>query len=221
MPKCLPVLPLALCLALPALAQERWSAALTWDANAISSYHATESLGGTVVQRLDITPDANTGLGLQLGYRAWELPAKAEISLTGGYRFKASSRAAAVSSGLDSSTGEGRLRLQSYSLGAELTWHLAVDLGGGLLVRAAKFSGDTPTLSGSVSTFRPWITSHVGYTFKPATAFKPFVAFRLGFGLGSSRVPLESELDQPGGPEKWLKAFDPTAEAMLLAGVRF
>jgi len=217
----LPILPLALCLAFPASAQERWSAALTWDANAISTYHATLSQGGTVLQRLDITSDANSGLGLQLGYRAWKLPAGADISLTGAYRFKASSRATAVAAGAENSTNEGHLKLQSFSLGGEVTWHKVVDFGGGLLVRSATFSGDGTDLTGSVSTVRPWITSHVGYTFKPATAFKPFVAFRLGVGLGTSRVPQAAELAQPGGPEKWLKAFDPTTEAMLQAGVRF
>ncbi|MFN8011662.1 MAG: hypothetical protein U0P81_09675 [Holophagaceae bacterium] len=196
--------------ALPAVAQERFSAALSYD---------SQSPRSQSYDPITFSPAANRGFGLAFAWKARAL-GSADLDLTAALRFKAKSD-------LDVA-GEraGKFASEHVALGAQVVWHPGVDLGLGLQVRFEKQAlvpleeGDT----WSARQTRPWLTASLGHAFAGSGSVKPFVALVAALPLTSTGKPTgaaASDAEAQANQERLVKSLAPKFEIGLQVGLKF
>lgn len=145
---------------------------------------------------------------------AWKVLSqdRMDLHLTGGLRFKAKADVDNIEDGRVAT-----LDHQSVSLGAEVTWHLPLEVGGGLQLRHERLSVhpiDPEDGSSSTNTTRPWLTAHAGWTWK--------IQDRTPFLRGQIAVPLtHTSLEMDSSESEIIKSLAPKFEVALQVGLRF
>lgn len=209
------ILPLlAVLLALPASAQERFAAALTYD----KIQGKSQSIESTAFE-----PKDNSGLGLAFAWSPWNLGG-AQAGLTAAYRFRASSDLTVSDPIFTEATAT--YRYEHLAIGGRFLWHKPFDIGFGLQYRFEKLSlapkGEGETWSANLA--RPWIEATAGYTFKQNAAVKPFVALSVALPLTSESMPTSipmNEAQATANQEQFVKALAPRFELAVRVGLRF
>ena len=206
----LPALLLALVLASPAAAQERFSAALTYD---------QQSPRSQSYDPITFSPASNRGFGLAFAWRGWKL-GLADLDLTAALRLKATSN-------LDVAGGRvGKFASEHLALGAQAVWHPGVDLGLGLQARFEKqaLEPDGEGETWSARQTRPWLTGMIGHTFRTAGRVQPFLALAAALPLTSTSKPTgaaTTDAEARANQETLVKSLAPKFEVGLEVGVRF
>ncbi len=209
------ILPLlAFMLALPASAQERFEAALTYD----KVQGKAQSLAP-----ISFEPKDNSALGLSIAWSPWKV-GNAQAGLTAAFRARGSSDL--VVAILGTSEASGDYRYEHMAIGGRLLWRTPFDFGVGLQCRFEKVvwvpKGEGETWSGHLA--RPWITAEAGYTFQQNPAVKPFAAISVALPLSSESQPTSPALTEAqalANQAQLVKASAPRFELALKAGLRF
>jgi hypothetical protein len=205
---------LALILALPASAQERLEAALTYD----------KVQGKTqTVDSITVEPKDNSALGLAFAWLPWNL-GEAQVGLTAAYRFKGSSDLVVSVPGI--SEAAANYRYEHLAIGGRYMWRKPFDFGIGLQCRFEKlaFEPKSAGTTWSANLARPWVEAMVGYTFPQNPSVKPFIAFSLAIPLTSESKPTNpanSDAQAKANQEQLVKSTAPGFEMALRAGLRF
>lgn len=209
------ILPLlAVLLALPASAQERFEAGLTYS-----------KLQGKS-QNLDpvaFEPKDNSALGLAFAWSPWT-SGDAQAGFTAAYRLRGSSDL--VVSGPGFSEPAANYRYEHIALGGRYLWRKPFDFGFGLQYRFEKLALE-PKAEGetwSANLARPWIEAVAGYTFKQSASYKPFIAFSVALPLTSESKPTsvpQTDAQAEANQEQFVKSVAPRFEMALRVGLRF
>jgi len=165
-----------------------------------------------------IESKGRTQFGLTAGYRAMSI-GRVQIRVTADLRLKADADVDAGRLWFGTSR-VGTLSHESVALGGEASWCGPVEVGGGLQFRHERMTL-TPDAKGTVATrattTRPWLTSHVGKTWKTAEGHRPFLRGTLSVSLDNSN---EDAKNLRAG-EDLVKALAPGAELGFQVGLRF
>lgn len=209
------ILPLvALLVALPASAQERFDLGLTYD-NAQGKSQTLDPVS--------FEPKDNSGLGLTFAWSPWNV-GDAQLGLTAAYRFKGTSDL--VMSGPGLSDASVNYRYEHADVGGRCLWRKPFDFGFGLQYRFEKVAVDPKGPGNSVSgnVTRPWIDAMAGYTFQASGAVKPFVALTVAAPLTSESKPTSipvNDAQAQANQEQFVKSLAPRFEVALTVGMRF
>jgi len=194
---------------LPLTAQDRFQIALDVAYQGSSTQHENF---------ISISANQRTQSGLEVGWRPLSL-GPVDIRLTAGMRAKSSSD---VTVGAYYRSDKiGTLSHESIDLGAEATWHRGVELGGGLQVRRERMTlsmTDATVPDASATIYRPWLTSHVGFSWK-IQKVTPFFRGLLSIPLTEEKYTSESDVVVPS--EQLVKAMAPSVEIGVQVGLRF
>ena len=159
--------------------------------------------------------DKFSGIGLRFGTTLAKL-GPADLSMDASWRM------ASKSDLKQDGTKIGQYEWSYLGVGAMATWHVPVDLGLGLDLRAVQSTliQQAPGFEQriGVNHFSPWLRAQVGYTF-PAPAVKPFVRFEVAMDLAS-----QGNYTYGSGSVDANKAYSvamPKTELSLQAGFRF
>ena len=217
--KLIPIL-LFSALALPGSAQDRMQVGLAYASQGSLDYTLTGSstvgtqtstYGGT------FTPDPNTGLGLDLGYKVFS-----DLWVTAAYHPRSTSALKVTELPTMGSSApqvaSSKIGMEYVSLGGQWRWHPTVDLGVGAELRSIKLTNDDKSVSESRVT--PWLTGMVGYTVKTQTSVKPYFGLGLAFSLQHPATFSGADLIM-GNAKNLLASFEPVVEVCLHAGVQF
>lgn len=205
---------LAVLLALPASAQDRFEAALTYDKLQGKSQ---------TIEPVAFDPKDNSALGLAFAWSPWKL-GDAQAGFTASYRFKGSSDL--VVSGPGFSEATANYRYEHIAIGGRYMWRKPFDIGFGLQYRFEKLSLAPKDEGGTWSTnlARPWIEAVAGYAFKRNASYRPFVAFSVALPLTSENKPTsipQTDAEAKANQEQFAKSVAPRFEMALRAGFRF
>ena len=213
----LATLSLVLLAGLPVLAENSWSAALTYNSLGASQTKYTQTIG-TSTGVLTFDPDVNSGAGVRLGYQFMEL-GSGGLEAIGAYRFRSKANVK-VSNNVGGFTTFG-LGREYGSLGVEWNWHKVVDWGFGLEARWSRLTDTDPGPTASLSMWRPWLSGNVGKTFGETSGLRPFIAMNMGIALTHTSAPDASQLFTTPGFQDLIRSLDAVAQVELQFGVRF
>ena len=222
------LLPLLALVALPGLAETPWQVGLTLDQASFRkiNYQGTLPFAGIPIPvTADTSIDNNTGLGLEVGYRAWDF-GSSDLGFTGAYRFKSRSdaRINITAAGVTLPPIKSKAGYSFASAGVQWNYHSKVNFGFGLQVRFERLADDDPEpgeTSVTASYARPWANGYVGYTFEAMGGVRPFVALNTAVALSKSAPPDRIDLTDDQNIRDLLKAMGPVLAVGIQAGVRF
>jgi len=171
-------------------------------------------LGGTLESK------QRTQFGLEAGWKAFARD-RMDLRITAGLRFKAD--ADVESSYLGMTRHIGSLEHQSLAVGAEVTWYLPFELGGGLQLRQERMNMVFPETGGpnlTATSTRPWLTAHAGWSGK-AQGLRPFLRGRMALPLTHTNVTEPSDPDGDVSDTEVVKSLAPRFELSFQVGLRF
>ena len=204
----------AFLLAFPALAQESYEAALTYDR--VQSRSQTLS-------PVTFAPAAQSALGVALAWYPWQA-GTGQVGLSLSHRLKG--KADLRISDSVSSSADGQATVKYTAVGVRWQWRQPIDLGVGLQARFESLGYEAKDGQGSPWTAtwtRPWLEAMAGYTFQGG-AVKPFVALSVALPLVSESAPTSpaaSDAQAEANQKQMVKATGPKFELALRVGLRF
>lgn len=185
------------------------------------SYGVSESWGD-LTNSTRYNPSNPTTIGLRFGLDVAH-PGKAEFQVTATWQPKAKDDLLIASDGSFGSSSfhdefNGKYGYEYLAVGGRFSWKVPADLGLGLDLRSEKMEFSASGLSTeSASMTRPWLTFHVGGTWKGARV-SPFLRMEITLALTK-----ESDPDVSGDPsiDDFIKPTAPKSHLMLVGGLRF
>lgn len=227
-PLLLALLPLSLA------AQDRFSLALEAASQAGRSHHSSYRFideDTEIVASGEVRSKRRTQVGLTGTWKALAF-GRLDLALTAGWRASAkadvwSRGQSAITSPLGNMTERfdervATLDQRSLSLGAEATFRLPVEVGGGLQVRRERLDmvSQDREASATTTTTRPWVTLHAGWTWQ-ASGLRPFTRLMAALPLTRSDFPTFGETETGSEGKDVARFLAPRGEVTLQAGLRF
>jgi hypothetical protein len=186
------------------------------------SKEGTRSYTWLGINGADLNPEKPTSIGLRFGFTQ-SLSETSSIQYQMGYHAKASAEIPSFNYWNAYGYNINRpsdLKIQSFSLGAQLQWRSRVQLGLGAEVRTEHLA------MGSVSTSqtRPWVNTRLAYPFG-GSSVRPIIGIEFAIPITEQGQPktIFDASGVPSGPEKegLMKRLSPNQEIGAFIGIRF